>query len=72
MYKQVNKLNDAQFRRKTGVKRNTFNKMVEIVRGVEEKRKKILGRPKKTKEVLLRKEKEAYYQNAGNYRYKKF
>src|SRR3990167_3366934 len=47
MYKQVNKLNDAQFRRKTGVKRNTFNKMVEVVTGVEEKRKKILGRPLK-------------------------
>ena len=47
MYKQVNKLNDAQFRRKTGVKRNTFNKMVEIVREFEENRKKILGRPLK-------------------------
>lgn len=47
MYKQVNKLNDTQFRRKTGVKRNTFNKMVELVREAEEKRKKILGRPLK-------------------------
>jgi len=47
MYKQVNKLKDAQFRWKTGVKRNTFNKMVEIVREVEEGRKKILGRPLK-------------------------
>ncbi len=47
MYKQVNKLKDAQFRRKTGVKRNSFNKMVEIVREAEEKRKKILGRPLK-------------------------
>ena len=47
MYTQVNKLKDAQFRRKTGVKRNTFNKMVEIVRGVEENRKKIMGRPLK-------------------------
>lgn len=47
MYKQVNKLNDAQFRRKTGVKRNTFNKMVEVVKEVEENRKKILGRPLK-------------------------
>lgn len=47
MYKQVNKLKDAQFRRKTGVKRNTFNKMVEIVREAEEGRKKILGRPLK-------------------------
>jgi len=32
MYIQINKLGDAQFRRKTGVKRPTFNKMVEIVR----------------------------------------
>ena len=47
MYTQVNKLKDAQFRRKTGVKRNTFNKMVEVVREKEEARKKILGRPQK-------------------------
>src|SRR3989338_3737837 len=47
MYKQVNKLRDAQFRRKTGVKRNAFNKMAGIVREVEEKRKKIVGRPLK-------------------------
>src|SRR3989338_3708637 len=47
MYKQVNKLKDTQFRRKTGVKRNTFNKMVEIVRAAEERIKKLLGRPLK-------------------------
>lgn len=47
MYTQVIKLNDAQFRRKTGVKRNTFNTMVAIVRDVEKSRKKILGRPLK-------------------------
>lgn len=47
MYNKINQLKDAQFRRKTGVKRNTFNKMVEIVREVEEERKKILGRPLK-------------------------
>ena len=47
MYNKINKLKDTQFRRKAGVKRNTFNKMVEIVREVEEKRKKILGRPLK-------------------------
>jgi hypothetical protein len=47
MYNKLSKLKDAQFRRKTGVKRNTFNKMVEIVKGVEEARKKILGRPQK-------------------------
>lgn len=47
MHNKINQLKDAQFRRKTGVKRNTFNKMVEIVREVEEERKKILGRPLK-------------------------
>ena len=47
MYNKLNKLKDTQFRRKTGVKRNSFNKMVEIVTEVEEKRKKILGRPLK-------------------------
>ena len=47
MYKQVTRLNDAQFRRKTGVKRNTFNKMVEIVKESEEQRKKLSGRPLK-------------------------
>lgn len=47
MYTQVNKLNDTQFRRKAGVKRNTFNKMVEIVKESEEQRKKLSGRPLK-------------------------
>ena len=47
MHNKLNKLKDAQFRRKTGVKRNSFNKMVEIVREAEEERKKILGRPLK-------------------------
>jgi len=41
------KLSDTQFQRKTGVKRGTFNKMVEIVKETEEKRKKLLGRPLK-------------------------
>ena len=47
MYNKLNKLKDTQFRRKAGVKRNTFNKMVEIVKEKEEARKKILGRPLK-------------------------
>ena len=47
MYSTISKLKDAQFRRKTGVKRNTFNKMVEIVKQAEEARKKLLGRPLK-------------------------
>lgn len=47
MYNKINKLNSAQFRRKTGVKRKTFNKMVEIVKESEANRKKLLGRPLK-------------------------
>ena len=47
MYTQINKLKDAQFRRKTGVKRKTFNKMTELVRKSEKQRKKLLGRPLK-------------------------
>ncbi len=47
MYNKINKLNEAQFRRKTGVKKKTFNKMVEVISKAENKRKKILGRPLK-------------------------
>jgi hypothetical protein len=47
MYQTIQKLKDPLFRRKTGVKRQTFSKMVEIVRETEEKRKKLLGRPLK-------------------------
>ena len=47
MYNKIQKLNDEQFRRKTGVKRNTFLKMVEIVGEHENKRKKLSGRPLK-------------------------
>jgi hypothetical protein len=47
MYNKIEKLNDQQFRRKTGVKRNTFNKTLEIVLNFESKRKKLSGRPLK-------------------------
>ena len=47
MHNKIIKLSEVQFRRKTGVKRNTFNKMAEIVKAAEETRKKILGRPLK-------------------------
>ena len=47
MYNRISELNEAQFRRKTGVKKNTFCKMVEIVKAAEEARKKLLGRPLK-------------------------
>jgi hypothetical protein len=47
MYEKISKLNDAQFRRKTGVKRKTFEAMVRLVTESETQRKKISGRPLK-------------------------
>jgi hypothetical protein len=47
MYIKIAKLNDEQFRRKTGVKRKTFDTMVRLVTAEETKRKKIAGRPAK-------------------------
>jgi hypothetical protein len=47
MYNKIKNLSEENFRRKTGVKRNTFNKLVEIVLNKESERKKILGRPSK-------------------------
>jgi hypothetical protein len=47
MYQQTQTLEDPLFRRKTGVKRQTFEKMVEIVKKAETARKKLLGRPLK-------------------------
>jgi Helix-turn-helix of DDE superfamily endonuclease len=45
MYNKVTKLNDEKFRRKTGVKRNTFEVMVKVVKESEQVRKKLSGRP---------------------------
>lgn len=47
MYDKVSKLNPEQFRRKTGVKRKTFETMVRLVSENESDRKKISGRPSK-------------------------
>lgn len=48
MYEKISKLKDAQFRRKTGVKRKTFETMVRLVIESEKKRKKkMTGRPPK-------------------------
>ncbi len=47
MYQTIQKLKDPLFRRKTGVKRQTFTKMVEIVQKSELARKKLSGRPLK-------------------------
>ena len=45
MFKKISKLTDEQFRRKTGVKRETFKVMVRLVTENEAKRKKLSGRP---------------------------
>jgi hypothetical protein len=47
MYNKISKLNDGQFRRKTGVKRATFTAMVRVVTAAETARKKVRGRPLK-------------------------
>ncbi len=47
MYTKVIKLNDEKFRRKTGVKKHTFEVMVRVVKESEQARKKLSGRPNK-------------------------
>ncbi len=46
-YKNIKKLKDEEFRRATGVKRKTFNLMLEILNKEERKKKKVGGRPNK-------------------------
>lgn len=46
-YQNISKLADKDFKRRTGVERRTFNKMYELVKESEQKRKKISGRPQK-------------------------
>ena len=46
-YKNIEKLNDAEFRRATGVKRKTFILMLEILNQEEQRKKKIGDRPNK-------------------------
>ena len=54
-YRQVLGLNDIQFRRSTGVKRHTFNKMLEILEVAYKSKKSRGGRPSKLEviEMLL-------------------
>jgi hypothetical protein len=47
MYEKISTLDEVRFRRKTGVKRKTFEIMVRLVMESESKRKKISGRPSK-------------------------
>jgi len=46
-YEVLEKINDAQFRRSTGVKRVTFNKMHDILIGAYQSKKAQGGRPSK-------------------------
>ena len=46
-YKQLKELNDAEFRRLTGVKRDTFFKMLGILKAAQKKLKVQGGRPNK-------------------------
>jgi hypothetical protein len=54
-YKNIQKLSDAEFRRATGVKRGTFELMIEILKEKEALKKKVGGRPNKlpTEERLI-------------------
>jgi len=47
-YKNIEKLKETEFRRATGVKKETFSTMVDIIRNHEQQReKKKAGRPRK-------------------------
>ncbi len=44
-YKKIENKKPEQFKRLTGVKKETFELMVKLLKDFEEKRKKISGRP---------------------------
>ncbi len=46
-YQKLSRLKDELFRRKTGVKRKTFNRMIEILKEAEIEKKKLGGKPNK-------------------------
>lgn len=46
-YEQIAKLNPPSFRRQTGVKPTTFEKMIKILREAEEIKKSVGGKPNK-------------------------
>ncbi len=46
-YKKIQNRKPEQFKRLTGVRKETFELMVELLKDSEEKRKKISGRPLK-------------------------
>ena len=46
-YQKLSKLKDELFRRKTGIKRKTFERMIEILKEAEVKKKEFGGKPNK-------------------------
>ena len=54
-YEQLSDLSEVQFRRLTGVKRKTFEKMVEILSNAHTQKKRLGGRPNKlnVEDILL-------------------
>jgi len=46
-YQNTQKLSDAAFRRQTGIQKNTFKKMVELLAVAEAKKKELGGKPNK-------------------------
>jgi Helix-turn-helix of DDE superfamily endonuclease len=46
-YEKLKEFKDEEFRRLTGVKRTTFEKMVEILKEAEKKKKNVGGKPNK-------------------------
>jgi len=73
-YETIKDKSNEDFKRLTGVKKATFEKMVEIVEKYEKERKKILGRPLKLSyadQILMTleylREYRTYYHIAVNY-----
>ena len=73
-YQKISKLSDELFRRKTGIKRKTFKRMVEILTEAELDKKKLGGKPNKLsiEERLLMwleyvREYRTYFHTAASY-----
>ena len=73
-YQKLSKLRDELFRRKTGIKRKTFERMIEILKEAESEKKKLGGKPNKLEmeERLLMwleymREYRTYFHTASSY-----
>lgn len=73
-YEVIRELVDRDFKRLSGVRKETFKKMVEVVINYEETRKRIIGRPQKLSyedQILMMleylREYRTYYHIAINY-----